>query len=49
MPNAKMHLKWKSEEMQMSIEDFAIKENTINITAWQQGFQQLWWISGRKR
>ncbi|MEO6253721.1 MAG: UDP-N-acetylmuramoyl-L-alanine--D-glutamate ligase [Ferruginibacter sp.] len=23
--NAKMHLKWKSEEMQMSIEDFAIK------------------------
>ena len=25
LPNAKMHLKWKSEEMQMSIEDFAIK------------------------
>ncbi|MBS1743070.1 MAG: UDP-N-acetylmuramoyl-L-alanine--D-glutamate ligase [Bacteroidetes bacterium] len=23
--NAKMHLKWKSEEMQMSVEDFAIK------------------------
>ena len=23
--NAKMHLKWKSEEMQMSIEDFALK------------------------
>ncbi len=23
--NAKMHLKWKSEEMQMSIEDFAVK------------------------
>jgi UDP-N-acetylmuramoylalanine--D-glutamate ligase len=23
--NAKMHLKWKNEEMQMSIEDFAIK------------------------
>lgn len=25
LQNAKMHLKWKSEEMQMSIEDFAIK------------------------
>ena len=25
LANAKMHLKWKSEEMQMSIEDFAIK------------------------
>ena len=23
--NAKMHLKWKSEEMQMSVEDFAVK------------------------
>ena len=25
LANAKMHLKWKSEEMQMSIEDFALK------------------------
>ena len=25
LQNAKMHLKWKNEEMQMSIEDFAIK------------------------
>ena len=25
LANAKMHLKWKNEEMQMSIEDFAIK------------------------
>jgi UDP-N-acetylmuramoylalanine--D-glutamate ligase len=25
LTNAKMHLKWKSEEMQMSVEDFAIK------------------------
>jgi UDP-N-acetylmuramoylalanine--D-glutamate ligase len=25
LQNAKMHLKWKTEEMQMSIEDFAIK------------------------
>ena len=25
LTNAKMHLKWKNEEMQMSIEDFALK------------------------
>ena len=25
LTNAQMHLKWKNEEMQMSIEDFAIK------------------------
>ena len=29
--NAKMHLKWKSEEMQMSVEDFAIKGKTQSI------------------
>ena len=33
--NAKMHLKWKNEEMQMSIEDFAIKgkHNQYNTMA----------------
>ena len=25
MTNAKMYLKWKNEEMQMSVEDFAVK------------------------
>ena len=35
LQNAKMHLKWKNEEMQMSIEDFAIKgkHNQYNTMA----------------
>ncbi len=35
LTNAQMHLKWKSEEMQMSIEDFAIKgkHNQFNSMA----------------
>jgi hypothetical protein len=50
LANAKMHLKWKNEEMKMSIEDFALKkENIINTTVWQQVWHPQQWILKKKK